>query len=66
VHLVGGAGVFVRRTDGPEGAPHVWYVHGLEGASGNWDRLAAALSGISTGFAPDLPGSGRSDPPRRG
>lgn len=65
-HLVGGAGVFVRRTPGPQDAPHSWYVHGLDGASGNWDRLAAALSGVSTGFAPDLPGSGRSDPPPAG
>jgi len=66
VHLVGGTGVFVRRTPGPAGGPAAWYVHGLEGASGNWDRLAAALSHVSDGYAPDLPGSGRSDPPPRG
>ncbi len=65
VHLVGGAGVYVRRTGGPD-RPHAWYIHGLEGASGNWDRLAAALSTQATGFAPDLPGSGRSDPPPSG
>ncbi len=66
VQLVGGAGVFLRRTAGPPDGPHAWYIHGLDGGSRNWDRLAAALSGISTGFAPDLPGSGRSDPPPRG
>lgn len=61
---VRGQDIFVRRTDGPDGAPHTWYIHGLDGASNNWDRLAAALSGHSTGFAMDLPGSGRSGPPR--
>jgi pimeloyl-ACP methyl ester carboxylesterase len=66
VHLVGGRGVFVRRTAGPSGGPEAWYIHGLAGASGNWDRLAAALSGLATGWAPDLPGSGRSDPPPGG
>lgn len=63
---VQGADVFVRRTDGPSGSPHVWYVHGLDGESNNWDRLAAALSGHATGFAVDLPGSGRTGPPPDG
>ncbi|MBN9609540.1 MAG: hypothetical protein BGO26_07725 [Actinobacteria bacterium 69-20] len=66
VVTVCGQDVLVRRTDGPARAPHTWYIHGLDGASTNWDRLAAALNGHSTGFAMDLPGSGRSEPPRDG
>lgn len=58
-----GQDMFVRRTVGPPGAAHTWYIHGLDGESNNWDRLAAALSGHATGFAVDLPGSGRSGPP---
>lgn len=63
---VAGQDVFVRCTDSPESGPDTWYVHGLDGSSQNWDRLAAALSAYSRGFAPDLPGSGRSAPPRDG
>ncbi len=66
LYRVAGRGVFLRRIDGPVDAPHVWYIHGLAGASTNWGRLAGALSGLSTGLCPDLPGSGRSDPPPRG
>lgn len=63
--VVGGHGVFLRRTPGPTGSPATWYIHGLEGSSRNWDRLASVLSDRSVGYAPDLPGSGLSAPPRR-
>lgn len=63
---VGGQDVLVRRTEGPPDGEHAWYVHGLEGASTNWDRLAGALSHMSTGFAPDLPGEGLTGPPVTG
>jgi pimeloyl-ACP methyl ester carboxylesterase len=64
--LIDGRGVFVRRGHGPEGATPVWFVHGLAGASTDWTRLSAALSGVATGYSLDLPGSGRSDPPPQG
>jgi pimeloyl-ACP methyl ester carboxylesterase len=64
--------VFVRRTpwsgpiDGSAG-PHerALYVHGLGGASTNWTDLAALLAVRFDGWALDLPGFGRSAPPRR-
>jgi pimeloyl-ACP methyl ester carboxylesterase len=64
--------VFVRRTpwtgpvDGTQG-PHerALYVHGLGGASTNWTDLAALLAVRFDGWAIDLPGFGRSQPPRR-
>ena len=61
--------VFVRTTrsdDAAEPAAEALYVHGLAGAAGNWTALAGLLSPLATGYAPDLPGSGRSDPPRKG
>lgn len=62
---IGGLDVFVRSVAGPARATPTWFVHGLEGSSRNWDRLAAVLAGRSAGFAADLPGSGLSAP-RRG
>ena len=44
----------------------VWFVHGLGGASTDWNRLSGALSRFATGYSLDLPGSGRSDPPPGG
>ena len=72
---VGGGPVFVRYTpwrgpvDGPaDGVPRerALYVHGLGGASSNWTDLAALLSVRCDGWALDLPGFGRSQPPPRG
>jgi len=63
--LVRGRGVYIRRRQGPDGAPPAWYIHGLAGSSTNWTRLAAALSPSATGYSIDLPGHGRSDPPPR-
>ncbi|MGY1813489.1 alpha/beta fold hydrolase [Blastococcus sp. SYSU D00820] len=72
---VRGGSVFVRRTPwrGPvdgdgDGAPRerALYVHGLGGASTNWTDLAALLAVRFDGWALDLPGFGRSNPPARG
>ena len=75
VRVRGGA-VFVRRTpwrgpvdgEAPDGAPRerALYVHGLGGASTNWTDLAALLAVRFDGWAVDLPGFGRSQPPGRG
>jgi pimeloyl-ACP methyl ester carboxylesterase len=61
--LIDGGGVYVRHQEGPPGAVPVWFVHGLGGASTDWTRLGSALSTLAPGYALDLPGSGRSDPP---
>jgi pimeloyl-ACP methyl ester carboxylesterase len=71
---VRGGEVFVRTTpwtgppDGPDDAPRerALYVHGLGGASTNWTDLAALLAVRFDGWALDLPGFGRSQPPPRG
>ncbi|CAA9210658.1 MAG: Putative hydrolase [uncultured Blastococcus sp.] len=72
---VRGGAVFVRTTpwtgpvDGPgEDAPRerALYVHGLGGASTNWTDLAALLAVRFDGWALDLPGFGRSQPPAHG
>jgi pimeloyl-ACP methyl ester carboxylesterase len=72
---VRGGEVFVRRTpytgpvDGPDDdAPRerALYVHGLGGASTNWTDLAGLLAVRFDGWAVDLPGFGRSQPPPRG
>ena len=65
-----GGPVFVRTTPwaGVEGAPRerALYVHGLGGASTNWTDLAGLLAVRFEGWAVDLPGFGRSQPPPRG
>jgi pimeloyl-ACP methyl ester carboxylesterase len=77
---VRGGEVFVRHTPwvGPvrsgardaaaDDAPRerALYVHGLGGASTNWTDLAALLAVRFEGWALDLPGFGRSQPPPRG
>jgi pimeloyl-ACP methyl ester carboxylesterase len=72
---VRGSRVFVRATPwtGPVGGPadgapreRALYVHGLGGASTNWTDLAALLAVRFDGWAVDLPGFGRSQPPARG
>lgn len=56
----------VRTTPGPKGAgATAVYVHGLGGSATNWTDLAGQLSGHAPGLAVDLPGFGRSEPPRR-
>ena len=72
---VHGGEVFLRYTPwaGPVGeagedAPRerALYVHGLGGASTNWTDLAALLAVRFEGWAIDLPGFGRSQPPSTG
>jgi pimeloyl-ACP methyl ester carboxylesterase len=70
---VRGGEVFVRCTpwtgpvDGSTGPrERALYVHGLGGASSNWTDLAALLAVRFDGWAVDLPGFGRSEPPQRG
>jgi pimeloyl-ACP methyl ester carboxylesterase len=70
---VRGGEVFVRSTpwtgplDGSDGPrERALYVHGLGGASTNWTDLAALLAVRFDGWAVDLPGFGRSQPPPRG
>ena len=70
---VRGGEVFVRSTpwtgplDGSDGPrERALYVHGLGGASTNWTDLAALLAVRFDGWAIDLPGFGRSQPPPRG
>jgi pimeloyl-ACP methyl ester carboxylesterase len=72
---VDGGAVFVRCTPwagpldgGRADAPRerAVYVHGLGGASTNWTDLAALLAVRLEGWAVDLPGFGRSNPPPRG
>jgi pimeloyl-ACP methyl ester carboxylesterase len=65
---VRGGTVFVRATPwaGVPGDPRerALYVHGLGGASTNWTDLAGLLAVRLEGWALDLPGFGRSQPPR--
>ncbi|WP_104524636.1 alpha/beta fold hydrolase [Blastococcus atacamensis] len=72
---VRGGAVLVRHTPwrGPVDAPEddaprerAVYVHGLGGASTNWTDLAALLAVRFDGWALDLPGFGRSQPPPGG
>jgi pimeloyl-ACP methyl ester carboxylesterase len=69
VPVTGGA-VFVRTTPpaGPadEVRERALYVHGLGGASTNWTDLAGLLAVRCEGWALDLPGFGRSQPPPSG
>lgn len=63
---VRGTTVHVLRADGPEdGTPHL-LVHGLGGAASNWLEVLPALARLGPVLAPDLPGFGRTRPPRPG
>jgi pimeloyl-ACP methyl ester carboxylesterase len=53
--------LYVRRA-GRDDAPPAVFVHGLGGSSTNWTDLMALLAGRVDGYAPDLPGFGRSGP----
>lgn len=56
--------LFVRETSGPhDAAGTAVYVHGLAGSSTNWNDLARVMACRVHGFAIDLPGFGRSEPP---
>ena len=60
-------GLFVRRAPAPVGGGEpALFVHGLGGGSTNWTDLMGLLAGHLDGEALDLPGFGRSQPPRGG
>jgi len=60
-----GITLHVRRTPGPADADATAvYVHGLGGSATNWTDLAAQLATRVPGVAIDLPGFGRTEPPR--
>ena len=56
--------LFVR--SGPAGGEPGLFVHGLGGSATNWTDLMGLLEGVVDGEALDLPGFGRSAPPRSG
>jgi len=61
----GGIRLHVRHTPGQKDATATAvYVHGLGGSATNWTDLAGQLSGYVPGVSLDLPGFGRSEPPR--
>jgi pimeloyl-ACP methyl ester carboxylesterase len=63
---VHGTRVHVLRSEGPSGeTPHL-LVHGLGGAAANWLEVLPALARLGPVVAPDLPGFGRTRPPRAG
>jgi pimeloyl-ACP methyl ester carboxylesterase len=62
---VGGQSLYVRRAGRPDAPPAV-FVHGLGGSSNNWTDLVALLADRVDAHAPDLPGFGRSGPPKDG
>jgi pimeloyl-ACP methyl ester carboxylesterase len=56
-------GLYIRRAPGAGTEPAL-FVHGLGGAATNWTDLMGLLADTVDGEALDLPGFGRSDPPR--
>lgn len=63
---VQGTPVHVLRADGvAAGTPHL-LIHGLGGAATNWLEVLPALARLGPVLAPDLPGFGRTRPPRPG
>nr|WP_218889768.1 alpha/beta fold hydrolase [Saccharopolyspora hordei] len=55
----------VRETPGPSAtAETAVHLHGLAGSATNWTDLAAVLAGRLRSIAVDLPGFGRTEPPR--
>jgi pimeloyl-ACP methyl ester carboxylesterase len=63
---VDGIGVFVRTAPSEESQEPALFVHGLGGSSSNWTDVMALLRHHLACEAVDLPGFGRSDPPRNG
>jgi pimeloyl-ACP methyl ester carboxylesterase len=61
---INGVAVHVLRAEGPdEGIPQL-LVHGLGGSSTNWIEVMHGLAAQGPVIAPDLPGFGRTRPPR--
>jgi pimeloyl-ACP methyl ester carboxylesterase len=60
---VAGGELLVRETPGAvKDLPPALFVHGLGGSSLNWTALGLLLNDTVRGFAPDLPGFGRTPP----
>ncbi len=63
---VHGTRVHTLRSDGPEDRTGHLLVHGLGGAATNWLEVMPAIARLGPVVAPDLPGFGRTRPPRPG
>jgi pimeloyl-ACP methyl ester carboxylesterase len=63
LHLGGTRAHVLRADDGGDGTPQL-LVHGLGGASSNWLEVLPGLARRGPVLAPDLPGFGRTRPPR--
>lgn len=61
-----GTDVHVLRADGPAEGPTQLLVHGLGGSATNWLEVMAGLAQTGEVIAMDLPGFGRTEPPRPG
>lgn len=61
-----GTDVHLLRADGPADGPTHLLVHGLGGSGTNWLEVIAGLAATGPVVAPDLPGFGRTEPPRPG
>ncbi len=61
---VAGSSVHVLRADGRSDGPTQLLVHGLGGAAVNWLEVMGPLTARGPVLAPDLPGFGRTQPPR--
>lgn len=64
VQLADGRRIFVRSAPAAEGAEPALFVHGIGGSSLNWTDVTHLLGSTLACEAMDLPGFGRSDPPR--
>lgn len=63
---VSGHPVHVLRADGPAGGTPRLLLHGLGGSATNWLDVVMGLAEHGPVVAPDLPGFGRTEPPRAG
>jgi pimeloyl-ACP methyl ester carboxylesterase len=61
---LGGTRAHVLRADGAEEGPPQLLVHGLGGTAANWLEVLPDLARRGPVVAPDLPGFGRTRPPR--
>ncbi|MDP9408861.1 MAG: alpha/beta hydrolase [Actinomycetota bacterium] len=66
VPLADGRRIFVRTAPAAEEAEPALFVHGIGGSSLNWTDVTHLLGHALACEAMDLPGFGRSDPPRDG
>lgn len=63
---VSGTPVHLLRADGPSDGPTQLLIHGLGGVATNWLEVISGLAVVGPVIAPDLPGFGRTEPPRPG